>query len=164
MPSPQSGLHDPPWHVVPDMQTPQEPPQLSGPQLTFVQAGVQQVAPTPPLPDLQTCPGPQGQSCWHDWQSSLAVGWQVPSPQLAWFTQVPFWQTWLEPQIPQTPPHASLPHCFPAHCLAQHALLKQTSPVPQRQSPEQLPQFSPLWQTPLPHTSARAHFAFVPHT
>jgi hypothetical protein len=46
----------------------------------------------------------------------------------------------------------------------QHALLKHTSPLLHRQSPEQFAQFSPVWQTPLPHTSASEHLPLVPHT
>jgi hypothetical protein len=94
----------------------------------------------------------------------LAFGWHVRSPQLAWLTHCPFWQAWFMPHVPQTPPHASSPHCLPAHCRAQHALLKQDSPLAHLQSPGQLPQFSPVWQTPLPHTIASEHFEFEPQT
>jgi hypothetical protein len=66
--------------------------------------------------------------------------------------------------VPHTPPQPSSPHCLPLHCLVQHALLKQTSPVLHLQSPLQLLQFSPDWQTPLPHTSASEHLKFAPHT
>ena len=48
-PSPQTGLHAPPWHVVPDAQVgPHEPPHPSGPQVAPAQAGVQQLAAVEP--------------------------------------------------------------------------------------------------------------------
>jgi hypothetical protein len=53
---------------------------------------------------------------------------------------------------------------LPAHCLAQHAALKQTEPAPHLQSPAQLAQFSPAWQTALPHTRASEHLKSVPQT
>jgi len=85
------------------------------------------------------------QSCAHDWQFSLLVGWHVPSPQLACVMHIPLAsQTWFMPHEPQVPPQASLPHCLPVHCLVQHALLKQVCAVVHLQSFAQLPQFSPV--------------------
>jgi hypothetical protein len=56
---------------------------------------------------------------------------------------------------------------LPLHCLLQQAELKQT-PEPSgelhAQSAGQLPQFSPGWQTPLPHTRASEHLESVPQT
>jgi hypothetical protein len=43
----------------------------------------------------------------------------------------------------------------------QQALLKQTPPG-HAQSAAQLPQFSPDWQTLLPHTRASEHMPVVP--
>jgi hypothetical protein len=77
---------------------------------------------------------------------------------------MPFWQAWVAPQLPHEPPHASSPHCLPAHCLVQQPLLKHTSPFEHPQSAPQLAQFSPDWQTPLPHTSARKHLKLGLHT
>jgi hypothetical protein len=80
-------------------------------------------------------------------------------------THIPFWQAWFAPQLPQIPPQPSSPHCLFAHCLVQQAPLKQTSPLAAHlQSAAQLLQFSPDWQTELPHTSASEHLKFVPQT
>jgi hypothetical protein len=74
IPSPQTGLHVPPWHVVPEAHAPQVPPQPSGPHVTLVQAGEQQLG---GVPGLHTWPPAHAQSCGHELQFSLAVGWQV---------------------------------------------------------------------------------------
>jgi hypothetical protein len=72
MPSPQTGLHVPPWHVVPGPQAgPHTPPQPSDPQVAFAQAGVQHEGAVP-ADVWQTCPLVQAQSCGHDWQFSFA--------------------------------------------------------------------------------------------
>jgi hypothetical protein len=72
--SPHTGLHVPPWHVVPDPHSPHDPPQLSGPQLAPLQTGAQQLG---GVPGLQTWPGPHAQSSGHELQFSFALGWQV---------------------------------------------------------------------------------------
>jgi hypothetical protein len=88
----------------------------------------------------------------------------VLSPQLACVMHCPFWQDWFVPHVPHTPPQPSGPQTLPPHCFVQHALLKQTSPVPQAQSAPQFPQFSPIWQTPLPQVRESEHWKLVPHT
>jgi hypothetical protein len=55
IPSPQTGMHVPPWHVVPEGQAgPHVPPHPSGPHIALAHAGVQQVGAPPPMPGLQT--------------------------------------------------------------------------------------------------------------
>jgi hypothetical protein len=47
--SPHMGLQLPPWQVVPDAHTPQEPPQPLGPHDALAQDGVQQLGAGPVL-------------------------------------------------------------------------------------------------------------------
>jgi len=55
IPSPQTGLHVPPWHVVPDAHVgPHDPPQPSGPQVALVHAGEQQLGAVDPDAGLHT--------------------------------------------------------------------------------------------------------------
>jgi hypothetical protein len=62
-------------------------------------------------------------------------------------TQVPFEQLWPESQLPQVPPHPSLPHCLPLHCFVQQVpVAVQVWLGSQPQSWGQLAQFSPAWQ------------------
>jgi hypothetical protein len=73
--SPQTGLQVPPWQVVPEVHAgPHEPPQLSGPHVAFVHAGVQHDGVVVPAGTRHTCPVAHAQSCGHDWQFSPAVG------------------------------------------------------------------------------------------
>jgi hypothetical protein len=77
IPSPQTGLHVPPWHVVPAAhEGPHDPPQLSGPQVEVPHDGVQQAG-VMPASALQTWPFAHGQSPGHAWQFSPEFGWHV---------------------------------------------------------------------------------------
>jgi hypothetical protein len=49
IPSPQTGMHKPLWHVVPDAQDPHDPPHPSGPHEAPLQEGVQHAGGEPGL-------------------------------------------------------------------------------------------------------------------